>query len=384
IPALIFHQGVFIAFCEARKDSAADDGNMDILMRRGRRSSMNNVTWDEPRTLVSIARKRVMNPTPIVDRKRGALVLVFISLDPWKTEGFLKRQHRYDEAVYIIKSMDNGLTWSEPVDITSSTLGAMTPIPSMFASGPGHGIQLESGRLIVPGNVYIKHKDAPKNSQSCFDYSMVLYSDDGGDTWTPGGKVPIKTDTQGIMIQTNEAQAVELGSNHVCLNCRTLSELQSRAISCSWDGGITFGLPKLNAKLVEPGFWMRKGSITISGAPGCQGSTIEFPAPPGTKITHLVRKTWALFSNPASMGLRQGESIRISKDGMNSWSEPWTVHRGNSGYSDLTYFETLDNSNIVQNFAVLYEKGADTDSAYHDAIVFKTFTLDDVLENTQL
>uniref|UniRef100_A0ABM0MP49 Uncharacterized protein LOC102809617 n=1 Tax=Saccoglossus kowalevskii TaxID=10224 RepID=A0ABM0MP49_SACKO len=101
---------------------------------------------------------RVMNPTPIVDRERNTIVMVFISLDPLLWEKDIHENGVYNQTVQMTLSTDLGKTWAEPMDITSSTLGSIKPTAAMFAPGPGHGIQLRSGRLIVPGNVYIKDR----------------------------------------------------------------------------------------------------------------------------------------------------------------------------------------------------------------------------------
>src|SRR5690606_14624885 len=58
--------------------------------------------------------------------------------------------HNY-ERVFAMQSSDNGLTFSEPVEITTS----LEPFRERYAwrviaTGPGHGIQLENGRMVVP------------------------------------------------------------------------------------------------------------------------------------------------------------------------------------------------------------------------------------------
>lgn len=260
------------------------------------------------------------------------------------------------------------------MDITNATLGAMKPTPSMFASGPGHGIQLRSGRLIVPGNVHVKDMNGIREYGYGSSHSTVLYSDDGGETWRPSGMVPLGRDAHNETIETKESQAVELEDNIVCLNSRTANVRQPRAISCSVDGGMTFKPPTLHQKLVEPGAHLKKGHIVPKLYGGRQGSMQAFPAPLGSEVTEKSHKTWVLFSNPANATLRKNLSIRLSIDGLKTWSSPWTIHAGSSAYSDLTYFEAYDGTNVFQSFAILYEKGVN--------IAFKSFTLDSVLNNT--
>ena len=76
-------------------------------------------------------------------------------------------------------STDDGATWSPPREITQSV--------GHFAAGPGIGIQLSSGRLVIPG--YSKAG------------SRVIFSDDHGQTWRAGAPVKNKG--------CNESQVVE-------------------------------------------------------------------------------------------------------------------------------------------------------------------------------
>ncbi|XP_070553484.1 sialidase-3-like [Ptychodera flava] len=375
IPALVYKDGTFIAFCEARKDTFKDIGNMDIIARRGKLTG-NEILWDEPSVVVTMPGRRVMNPTPIVDRVRNCLLLVFVSFEESMNQYDLLETGTLQQGLYYTKSFDDGLTWSNPVDITSSTLARMKQTPAMFATGPGHGIQLTSGRLIVPANVFFKDTRGSSDQRGCINLSTVVYSDDGGTTWHMGGRVPLGTDRLGKYIQTNEVQAVELENNVVCLNSRTLSSYQTRATSCSEDAGQTFGFPSLAYNLIEPGFKLKKGVMRPGNYSGCQASILAFPAPEETVFSEYVSNTWVLFSNPADASVRKDSSIRLSTDGMKSWSLPWTFNHEAGGYSDLTYFETYEGGRKVQNFGLLYERGHRKSS---EAIVFRTFSLTEVL-----
>ena len=106
IPALVTAaNGDLLAFCEGRKASASDAGNIDLLLRR---SSDNGTTW----TPVQVIHEEggdapitIGNPCPIVDRKTGRVHLLFC---------------RNNARIFYVFSDDHGATWSEPREITPS------------------------------------------------------------------------------------------------------------------------------------------------------------------------------------------------------------------------------------------------------------------------
>lgn len=136
-----------------------------------------------------------------------------------------------------------------------------SPDWATFALGPGHGIQLRSGRLLVPAYSY--HIDC----KECFGqlckttpHSFAFYSDDHGQGWRFGEFIP--------NLQTGECQLVSVdeedGSN--VLYCNARSPLGFRVQALSTDDGAVFHRGQLVQRLVEPPH-------------GCHGSVIGFPAP---------------------------------------------------------------------------------------------------------
>ncbi|XP_071943238.1 sialidase-2-like [Antedon mediterranea] len=377
IPALVYHNDYFLAFCEARKDTHRDIGNMDIILRRGKRKGW-KVEWSDAKTVVSMPGMRTMNPVPIVDKELDMLLMVFIAIPSHISQWKLMRDGLYQQAVLVTRSFDNGETWTAPQDITDSTLAAIRPLPALYAPGPGHGIKLKSGRLMVPGNYFVKdhigmHLVDLDNFSNTTNYANVIYSDDFGDNWQTGGKIPFSQEPKsGYPIHTNEATVVELDNGTVMLNTRTLNALLPRIQSYSVDGGLTFSYPKIKQELIEPGFKIVDDFYTIpSKAAGCQGSVIAFPSPD----PNHPRKRWLLFSNPASRKFRDYMTVKLSLDGGETWSPGWMVYNLKSSYSDLTYFEDTDpfTGKMTQNFAILFEGGLEQP---HESILFKTFNLD--------
>lgn len=69
--------------------------------------------------------------------------------------------------LFMMKSFDNGKTWSQPVDITSQV---KTDEDDPFVGvGPGVGLRLRNGRLMIP--VYY------------VGTAFIIYSDDNGESW---------------------------------------------------------------------------------------------------------------------------------------------------------------------------------------------------------
>jgi len=74
IPALIRSvKGTLLAFCEGRKNSASDTGDIDVLLRR---STDGGKTWQPTQKVADMGADTVGNPAPVVERQSGAIVLL--------------------------------------------------------------------------------------------------------------------------------------------------------------------------------------------------------------------------------------------------------------------------------------------------------------------
>jgi sialidase-1 len=100
------------------------------------------------------------------------------------------RQGRDSEGrrVWLASSADLGKSWSSPREITAQV---KRPGWTWYATGPGAGVQLESGRLLLPCN----HAEDVEEHEHPYLVSwgrsrMVahcVYSDDHGRSWHVGG-----------------------------------------------------------------------------------------------------------------------------------------------------------------------------------------------------
>jgi sialidase-1 len=196
--------------------------------------------------------------------------------------------------VLVSFSDDDGASWSKPIDITASV---KLPQWTWYATGPGVGIQLRSGRLLIPCD----HRELGSSKYR----SHVIFSDDHWRNWKLGGVVGE---------DVNECQAVELGDGSVMINMRSYRANQKcRAVSISKDGGESWSAIVDDATLIEP---------------NCQASLVRFAG----DATH---KPMLLFCNPASQQRREKLTLRVSDDEGKSWANSQLIDQGSSAYSCL-------------------------------------------------
>ena len=109
-----------------------------------------------------------------------------------------------------------------------------------YATGPGHGLQLVSGRLLIPCD-HIVGRDF---NQATDPYlSHVILSDDQGENWRLGGEA---------QLGTNECMAAQLADGRVYLNERNYIGEHRRAFAVSHDEGESFDAFGWHDELIDP------------------------------------------------------------------------------------------------------------------------------------
>ena len=226
IPVLVTSsKGTLLAFCDARVKKIGDPPNYIKLVMK--RSTDGGRTWEPLRVLVDPMEGHgaVADSCGLVDRQTGT-IWVFSDYCPEGigSENSVRGLSGATITYKVIKSDDDGITWSDPIDITP-----MVKKPAWRAGsfGPGKGIQMRDGRLIAPRY----HTDSTGRFHE-YSISLVSYSDDHGQTWKIGGE----TKTPG---KTNECQVAELADGSLLLNMRGISG-NHRRIARSLDGGATW------------------------------------------------------------------------------------------------------------------------------------------------
>ena len=311
IPALVATpEGTLLAFCEGRKKSRSDYGDIDLVLKR---STDGGGTWG-PLELIheegGDARINVGNPTVLIDRDTGVIWLVML---------------RLTTSVLVSHSTDDGRSWSKPVDITGQV---KAPAWKFYAVGPGIGIQIRSGphkgRLVVPAY----HRETANKSGPAFAH--VFYSDDHGKSWQIGGTVGPHTCECQLVETVGEAGSELLinARNHWARSGGRPELAGKRIVARSRDGGTTWSEPAFDAALMEP---------------TCQASILRYSGPDPGSGSRI------LFANPASRG-RNTMTVRVSYDGGRTWPLSRLVDSGPSAYSCLA---TLPDGRI----GLLYEAG---------------------------
>ncbi len=319
IPALVVTaRGTLLAFCEGRRNSSSDTGEIDMLVKRsldgGRSWTHQQVVWHDGANTCG-------NACPVVDKSTGTVWLLMTHNLGEDAEGAIgQRRSKGTRTAWVCKSTDDGESWSKPVNITSAV---KDPDWGWYATGPGIGIQLEhgthAGRLLIP----INYSAQPYAGRpDVFEYGdATVYSDDHGESWRLGGVVP--------SFKVDECQVVELSDGSVMMNSRAHFGNGQRAVSLSTDGGVTWSKVAFDETLIEP---------------DCQGSIIRYTERPECSKNRL------LFSNPANQHQRVDMTVRVSYDEGRTWTMSKRLFAGSAAYSCLAVLPDM-------MLGCLYERG---------------------------
>ena len=280
IPSLIVtKRGTVLAFVEARKNNCSDHGDVDLGVKR---SIDNGRTWNKMQIIADDGSHTMGNPCPVVERQTGTIWLPFC---------------RTNKKILIMKSIDDGKTWSDPIDITRQ---AANPAWHWFGTGPGHGIQMSNGRLVIP----CWADEKPK--LGAIQLSYVFYSDDRGTTWKVGS--PLNANA------SDECECVELEDGTLYMNARSRQGKKKRAYAFSKDGGQSWSSVKYDPRLPER---------------SCQGSLVRFTD------TERFKRNRILLALPTNRDARTRMTVFLSYDECHNWPVSKLVHEGSSAYSDL-------------------------------------------------
>ena len=291
IPSIITApNGDLIVAIDERVPSCKDlkwSNDINIVLRR---SSDNGESWTKIETVVDYPiGKSASDPSMIVDLDKGEIFLFFNYMD------LVSEKNIY--YLKFIKSIDNGKSWSSPIDITSQITKPEWHNDFKFITS-GRGIQTRSGKLL--------------HTLVNLENGLHLFgSDDHGENWYLID-TPIKPG--------NESKIVELTDGTWMINSR-LNGKGIRFVHTSTDQGAT---------------WLSKPDSTLID-PGCNASIIRY-----TSVKDGADKNRLLFSNAKMENKRINMTLRISYDEGKNWTEGKTIYKEGSAYSSMSILANGD------------------------------------------
>ena len=310
--------GTLIAVYDHRYRSSGDlPGDIDVGMSR---STDGGRTWSPSRVILDMGddpkwnHDGVGDPAVLVDRETGRIWVAATwshGNRSWNGSGPGMTPEETGQLM-LTHSDDDGLTWSEPVNITEQV---KDPKWRFVLQGPGRGITMQDGTLVFAA----QYRSAPDGPHGGKPFSTILWSKDRGERWHLG---------TGVKVDTTEAQVVELDDGVLMINCRD-NRRGARSIYTTRDLGQTWQVhPTSRSALVEP---------------VCMASLL--------RVDHDALGRLLLFSNPATTEGRFDMTLKVSRDDGASWpASMWTLYdqRKGFGYSCLTRID-------ADHVGVLYE-----------------------------
>lgn len=303
IPGLFITQaGTLLAYNEARR-TAEDWAMMDVLCQR---STDGGKSFSDFFALANgtEALPTVNNPVMMQDQSGR---IHFLYCECYGTKGG-RIHRRYSD--------DDGITWSDPIDITPFTAPDER---TCFALGPGHGITLQNGRMLVPVWLVPRIYGQPSRKHGP-SIVTTFFSDDCGVTWSLGEWIW----TSAMVVSPNETAVAELADGRVHLNIRTQASYRSRAYSA--DGATAW-------QEIEPDFALVDAR--------CFGSLTTVSDKNGEQIL--------LFANCANQDERNRVTVHLSRDGGKSWFASKCVDDTRGGYVEI-------NAESAERIYLLYEE----------------------------
>jgi len=289
-----------IAFAEGRVNGAGDFGHVNIVMKT---SVDGGKSWSALKKIVRFGILQAGNAAPVVDLldpqcPQGKIFLFYNTGNV--NEGQL-RQGKGIREVWYISSIDNGDSWTAPVNITSQVHFPNGTIDGRvyqnkedwrtYANTPGHATQsLEGkykGRIFIAANHSV---GAPKSNFKDY-FSHGYFTDDHGKSF----KISNSLD----LVGSNEATAAFISNDRLILNARNQQgNTKTRITAYSNNGGEYFEKAFYENQLPDP---------------ICEGAILNVGKRKGQTILAFVNASDTLYRNNLCLHISKDEGMRWSK-----------------------------------------------------------------------
>ncbi|MFK8377275.1 sialidase family protein [Capnocytophaga canimorsus] len=340
------NKGTLIAVYDNRYNNCKDlQEDVNVGMSR---STDGGQTWEPMKEIMDLGEwggldnrlNGIGDPAVLVDKTTGTIWVAALWLHghdkdkmAWWASKPGMTPHETGQLM-LVKSEDDGITWSEPINITAQT---KDPKWYLFFNGPGSGITLNDGKIMFAA----QYKD-----ENQVPHSTLIYSDDHGKTWHCG---------TGAKSHTTEAQVVQLSDGSIMLNMRddrnrqnyTLSDaFHGRSVAVTRDFGKTWTEHSTSRKALTE--------------PNCMASIISLDK---------NGKKYLFFSNPADAKKRVNMTIKVSDDDGDTWDKlPALKLYENEGFG-YSCMSIIDNKYI----GILYEGAGD--------LIFQKIPVEEFIKN---
>lgn len=341
------NNGTLLAVYDVRRDSGRDlQGDIDIGLSR---SIDGGNSWEPMRIVLDMKEwgnlpqkyNGVSDACILVDKNSGHIYVAglwmygVINKDgkwleglneestqwnhQWRNRGSQPGFSPKETSQFLIsKSVDDGKTWSKPVNITKMCKKKEW---WLWAPAPGHGITLTDGTLVFP---------TQGRDKTGLPFSNITYSKDGGKTWIT---------SNAAYRNTTESMAAELTDGSIMLNMRDNRNRKNK--------GATNGRAICVTKDMGETWTEHPTSHGVLNEPVCMASIHKhiYKDKNGKMCSVL------LFSNPNTKNGRYNMTIKVSFDDGKTWPKKnWMLLDAgwSAGYSCLT---SVDEKTI----GILYE-----------------------------
>lgn len=249
--------------------------------------------------------------------------------------------HRNYREAYYACSRDEGVSWSEPKNISEVYAALRDRYPwTVIAAGPGHGIVTKAGRLMIPVWVAANRENITSHHPSVV---TTLYSDDHGAHWQCGEIIWDRED----FVDPNESVIAQLSDGTFWMCCRHETGGDRRKVGFSKDGISGWSGFAFHPQLIDP--------VCAAGLDSAQG------------------RLWFTNCKSNREEGRRHLVLRNSADDGRTWNEGVEI-AALGGYSDVCY-----NRADGRLYVIAETERVDAENAYSFNLNVYSLSMDEAL-----